>query len=194
MPKTFQVKPGIAKKLKSQSEARKTATFGQIKQGRRITKHSDKINAPLHVGDNVFIQIPGIDKAKSDLPNVIEVVIEVSDDRLHEIGTKGGILNQMYSRYKISNQNISSKICITQSFNCFRSELGTCQRTFLTKDEVPQSSVALRTTAKAQSNSHGRGFVRCNCLKGCSSNTCSCKKSGILCNSKCHSSSNCKNK
>lgn len=64
-----------------------------------MMKHSDKINAPLGVGDNVLVQIPSLDRAKSDLPNVIGVVMEVNEHGLHRIGTKNGILNQTYTRY-----------------------------------------------------------------------------------------------
>lgn len=88
----------LATKLKSQSNSRKTATFGLVKQGRKMLKRSAKTNAPINVGDNVIVQIPNVDKAKSDLPNVIGVVLEVNEHGLHRIGTNNGILSQMYTR------------------------------------------------------------------------------------------------
>ncbi|CAN0112481.1 unnamed protein product [Heterosigma akashiwo] len=50
--------------------------------------------------------------------------------------------------------------------------------------------------ARALSAYNGQGFVRCNCrAQGrCTDNRCSCKKAGLLCNSKCHSSADCANK
>lgn len=65
-----------------------------------MLKTSDKVNAPLKVGSNVLIEIPSVDKAKTDLRNIIGVVMEVNDHGLHKIGTKTGILNQTYTRYK----------------------------------------------------------------------------------------------
>ena len=39
-----------------------------------------------------------------------------------------------------------------------------------------------------------QGFVGCSCQKQCSTKHCSCVRAGMLCNSRCHSSTQCKNK
>lgn len=63
-----------------------------------MLKTSDKNNAPLQVGDNVFLKIPSVDKAKSDLPNIVGVVLEINDHGLYKIGTRSGILDHKYTR------------------------------------------------------------------------------------------------
>lgn len=89
----------LSRKLECQTNARKQAIAGLLKQGRKMMKRSDKLHPTVEVGDNVIVQIPSLDKAKSDLPNVIGVTMDVSDNGLHRIGTKSGILDQMYTRY-----------------------------------------------------------------------------------------------
>jgi len=39
-----------------------------------------------------------------------------------------------------------------------------------------------------------QGYTRCICEAGCKTNRCACKKSNVLCNLKCHSTTNCENK
>ncbi|CAK9807179.1 hypothetical protein ANTPLA_LOCUS5208 [Anthophora plagiata] len=49
-------------------------------------------------------------------------------------------------------------------------------------------------SGRKSSVSGGQGYQRCVCKGQCKSNKCKCKKSGKLCNSKCHNSLICLNK
>lgn len=63
---------------------------------KKMKATSDKNHQPVEVGDN--ITIPDGDKAKSDLRNVMGVVLEKNDE-LHKIGTRHGIINRLCCRY-----------------------------------------------------------------------------------------------
>ena len=55
--------------------------------------------------------------------------------------------------------------------------------------------LSVRQAVKELSVGGGQGFLKCNCTGGCLTNRCSCKKAGLLCNSRCHGANgNCKNK
>lgn len=65
---------------------------------------------------------------------------------------------------------------------------------FITIGQVPSTSaVSVRGAARAAGGKK-QGFVGCSCQKQCSTKHCSCVRAGMLCNSKCHSSTQCKNK
>ncbi|KAL0808279.1 hypothetical protein ABMA28_012774 [Loxostege sticticalis] len=64
-------------------------------------------------------------------------------------------------------------------------------------DDIPDKILSLRGASSESSPFGGQGFKMCNCSKSkvqCKSNRCACKKSNLLCTSKCHKASNCKNK
>ncbi|CAF1109465.1 unnamed protein product [Brachionus calyciflorus] len=55
--------------------------------------------------------------------------------------------------------------------------------------------LSVRQAVREISIGGDQGMSKCNCTGGCLTNRCSCKKSGLLCNSRCHgANSNCKNK
>ncbi|CAF0710231.1 unnamed protein product [Brachionus calyciflorus] len=55
--------------------------------------------------------------------------------------------------------------------------------------------LSVRQAVREISIGGGQGMSKCNCTGGCLTNRCSCKKSGLLCNSRCHgANSNCRNK
>ena len=45
-----------------------------------------------------------------------------------------------------------------------------------------------------QNSERNLSHPKCSCNSKCSSNRCKCKKNGVLCNSRCHSSGSCDNK
>ncbi|OWR48203.1 KRAB-A domain-containing protein 2 [Danaus plexippus plexippus] len=98
--------------------------------------------------------------------------MSVTDHNLYKLGTKYGVLNQLYSR----------------------NEFTVCEEKFVNIDEVPSRTCSLRECARKDSNLGGQGFQHCNCTGECNSNRCKCKKMHVLCNSKCHKSLSCKNK
>ena len=98
--------------------------------------------------------------------------MDVTDDNFYKVGTKSGVLSQLYSR----NQIMPTTTC------------------FLGINDVPQSNVALRTVNNETSLQGGQGFVKCSCTTKCKTNRCACRKKGLLCNSRCHNSLSCVNK
>ncbi|XP_023312526.1 KRAB-A domain-containing protein 2-like [Anoplophora glabripennis] len=74
-------------------------------------------------------------------------------------------------------------------------EFDICIQKFLEVGDVNQDiEISLRTAATKHSVGSGLGFVRYSCVKKCLANRCNCKKKQVLCNSKCHQSTPCKNK
>lgn len=125
------------------------------------------------VGQNVVIRIPDVDRGRADPRNVMAVVMSI-ENGFYKLGTKSGIIDRLYCR----------------------NELELCEQQFFTKDDVPgTASTSLRQAVGAASVSgHMQGFIKCDCKSGCKANICKCKKSGVLCNSRCHNSSSCCNK
>ncbi|VVC29399.1 Hypothetical protein CINCED_3A009966 [Cinara cedri] len=78
---------------------RKEALANSEKQAARIMTRSDKKFSAIDVGIDVVISIPDVDRGKTDLPNLIEVVLEKTEHGLYRIGTKDEILDKLYCRY-----------------------------------------------------------------------------------------------
>ncbi|XP_055931980.1 KRAB-A domain-containing protein 2-like [Argiope bruennichi] len=66
------------------------------------------------------------------------------------------------------------------------SEFNVSQKISLTKEQVPNQEISLRTTARKGAVGTGQGFYHC------SSKRCFCMKNDSLCNSKCYSSLPCR--
>ena len=64
--------------------------------------------------------------------------------------------------------------------------------TFVKKDS--NTTVSVREAVRILSMGNGQEFFKCLCTGKCQTNRCSCKKPGVLCNSKCHGSETCNNK
>jgi len=156
-------------------------------QAKRMKVASDAKFGLLDVGTSVTIPVPDIDRSKSDARNIIGkyilrflsvhflvhsagVVMEVRDD-FYKIGTKHGVLPQMYAR----------------------SQVAPCPTEFLAVENEPQISVSLRQASAKSSLVGGQVFVRCHCTQKCQTNRCLCKRKNV-CNSKCHNSLSCCNK
>ena len=77
------------------------------------------------------------------------------------------------------------KICFTLR-NCFDK----LEAKDLTVKIKLDKLVSVREAASAVDIAGGQGFLRCNCGGNCSKLICKCKKSKVLCNSRCHQSNN----
>ena len=126
-------------------EARKDSFRNLQQQAKRLKLQSNRLFPPLNIGTSVTLQIPEVDRSKSDRRNVLAVVLEVTKENLYKLGTKNGILRPLYSRNQIQQ----------------------CQQQFLEISDVPNKEIALRTCAKLQSVGSGQGFRKCSCTKGC---------------------------
>ena len=145
-------------------------------QKERMVKRSRVEIASGERGDNVAVPIPLVDRGKGDPRNILGVIIVDRDlNDLYTIAVKVGILKGTYTR----------------------NQFDLCPQRLLTLEDVSQEkTVSLRTAVIQQSSCGGQGYIHCNYngSKKCLSNRCKCFKLKVKCNSKCHSSLNCKNK
>ena len=130
---------------------------------------SEKKFLPVSVGSCVIVPVPEVDRSKIDPRNLIGVV---SEQGLYKLGTKSGIISQLYAR----------------------NQFQPCSEQFICISDVPDTMISLRSSAIAQSKGSGQGFLRCSCKQGCRTDRCRCRKRKILCSSKCHSKLSCCNK
>ena len=137
-----------------------------------MKRTSDQLHPPAKIGDSVTVAIPDVDKARGSLRNVMAVVIDVIEDNLYKLGTKDGCLKQLYTR----------------------SEFDLCAQNFISIDDVRQDKIISLRSAATNSSGKIQGYTRCQCSRHCGTNACLCRKRQLLCNSKCHKSSSCRNK
>lgn len=141
-------------------------------QAKKMMKNSAKKNPIVKIGDNVYVPIPSVDISKCDFQNLIAVILEKADG-LHTLGSRFGWIKDRFAR------------------NGFEK----CPSHFISRDDVPEIWISLRTAAgKSSIDGLTQGMLKCNCKKDCISSKCTCKKNNFLCNSRCHNSFSCKNK
>jgi hypothetical protein len=88
----------------------------------------------------VRIPVPEFDRSKVDHRNILGVVLEADQNGLYKIGTKDGTLQQLYSRNQIEPCSSSSHLAL---------------------EDIPQSSISLRTAVGADSLSGTQGIFVC---------------------------------
>ena len=151
---------------------RAAAKENLLLQANKMLRTSHKQFPPAQIGDSVRIQVPDVDRGRTDSRNVLAVVVGIEDSDFYKLANKNGTLKQLYTR----NQFVISK------------------EKLLSINEISAQEISLREAAAANSRSGGQGYTRCHCKRKCSTNKCSCKSKGLLCNSKCHNSLSCCNK
>ena len=107
-----------------------------------------------------------------DFLNLTGVVMEANPGGVYKIGTKYGVLDQLFTRNQFSP----------------------CLAKFLAISAVPEGSLSVREAARSSSIGLGQGFFKCSCTTGCTTKRCKHKKADKVCNSRYHSSNSCKNK
>lgn len=163
----------ITKKIEAVQTIRTKAKFNLEHQAEKMKAVSPNKYPNVKVGRNVRLKVPDIDRAKTDPKSIIAVVIDVQDSEFYQLGTKIGVLKQLYTQNQFTS----------------------CSEDFIKIEEVVKDKeVSLREVVGKLSLTGGQGFKKCNCVKKCSSKKCTCKSSGLLCNSKCHNSTPCCNK
>ena len=161
----------LCKKKESIDIERNLARSKQAKQAERMLSATAKRYKPAELGETVMVPVPDVDRGRSDFRSITGVITNVGQDGTYSIGTKHGVLKQSF----------------------VRSEFIPSKGSFLNIDDVPENEVTtVRKVARIDSLSSGQGFQKCTCVGDCSSNRCSCRKTGQLCNSKCHNSLSCK--
>lgn len=162
----------IFSRQKEVRKKRMSAKEGLVSQANKMLKISNLKFPAGKVGDTVKLRVPDVDRARSDPRNLLAVILEVQNGEFYQLGTKQGRLSQLYTRNQFT----------------------ICEEKFILLDDVPDLAVSLRECVRKSSLSGGQGYQRCVCKGHCKSDKCKCRKSGKLCNSKCHNSLTCLNK
>ena len=147
--------------------------IAQEQQANKMLKRSENQRPPLQVGDNVRVAIPKVDRGRADPPNMLAVITSCDDHGGYVVGTdKGRVKGSLpWNALEKCKQNV-----------------------FLSPEDVPDADLSIRQTLTKQSFGGGQGFTRCSCRAGCQNGRCKCKRSNVLCNSRCHPNIACKNK
>jgi hypothetical protein len=154
------------------SSKRVAAKENLLLQATKMLRTSKRKFPPPQIGDTVRIQVPDVDRGRTDPRNVLAVVVGIENSDFYRLANKHGTLKQLFTR----------------------NQFAICKEKLLSMDEVSTQEMSLREAASANSKSGGQGYTRCNCKRKCSTAKCSCKNKGLLCNSKCHGSLSCCNK
>lgn len=162
----------LERKKENVMAVRKLALSNLQKQANKMLDVSSAKYPMAAIGDTVRVRVPDIDRARSDGRNMLATVIEVIASNLYKLGTKQGVLNQLYSRNQFT----------------------VCKERFISPEDVPETEISLRECCRMSSKCGGQGYSRCGCKSGCKSDKCSCRKAKKLCTSKCHHSGSCSNK
>ena len=147
----------------------------QRKQAEKMLERSKKYLHPIEHGDYVTLKIPDVDKSLSSASNLICRVIDICwETSLYELVSEAGVLNTMFAHNAFDKLN-------TKDFPLIEFDLS--------------KQVSVRQAANQVDIGGGQGMVKCNCTGTCANKTCGCRKSNVLCNSRCHGKNNkCSNK
>ncbi|XP_008178928.1 uncharacterized protein LOC100574778 [Acyrthosiphon pisum] len=104
------------------------------RQAKRMKLQSDMSHPPALVqtwsvleGCNVRVKIPDVNRSKCDPQSIIAIVLEKTTDGFYRLGTKYGVLKQIYAR---------------SSFNL-------CTEKFITLSDVPDVDICLRKASES---------------------------------------------
>ena len=152
---------------------REGAKNKQHNQAEKMQQSSTMRFKKAEVGDSVMIPIPLVDRGRAEFPNAKAVVLQVEENGTYKLGTRHGVLKQLYTRNQFTP----------------------CEQQFVSIEDVPKErEISLREVANADSMGHGQGFIRCSCSTLCNNNRCKCYKNQNVCNSRCKCGFACKNK
>jgi hypothetical protein len=127
----------------------------------------------------VALKCHEVDRGNSDPQNLLCVITDVDTEKVnYKFLTQIGPLEGWFCR----NDLIIAKTVVLDWIDKVNG---------LKKEK----ELSVRSTITAISIGSGQGVVKCNCTAKCITMSCKCKKSGLLCNSKCHGgNSKCENK
>jgi len=123
---------------------REGAKSGQKQQAQKMVSLSNSRLPPVDIGTNVVVMVPDLDRGRLAPRNVLAVIVDVSSSGLYLLGTKEGLLEQLYAR----------------------NEFTTADNSFIEAHDVPSSSLSLRSASMIMSGSK-QGFVSCHCKRYC---------------------------
>jgi hypothetical protein len=140
----------------------------ETNQAEQMLAKNKKLISSFDVGDIVLAKMNYVDLGSADAPNIVCIILEKVDDKMFRLGHTSGIIAECFSFHvltRIDNSAFNLKI-----------------------EDIPDKEVTLREAIRSLSIANGQGFIVCNCVTGtCGKGTrCTCFKSGLKCNSRCH--------
>jgi len=159
---------------------RKEASLAQEKQGLTMKRQRNRGQPTIAVGTVVLVKVEDVDRGKTDSRYVPGVVVELTTHDFCRIGCKGGVLKDCYRpETLLVEHNHGPEVYNLQG---------------VLKDWSSLPKISVREALRLISPSGGQGFTKCGCNGDCSKSNCKCRKTGVLCNSRCHGGSvTCKN-
>jgi len=115
----------------------------------------------VDIGINVVVRVPDLDRGRLAPRNVLAIVVYVSSSGFYLLGTKEGLLEQLYAL----------------------NEFTTADNNFIESHDVPSSSPSLRLASMITSGSK-QASVSCYCKRYCIDKKCKCRSKNMKCNSK----------
>lgn len=142
--------PNVKKRKADILKIREISASNLKQQAEKMLQTSASKYPAAKKGDTVKVRVPDVDRGRTDGRNILAFVLEITDANLYKLGTKNGILNQLYARNQFT----------------------ICNEKFIYAEEIPQSEISLRECARKLSKTGGQGYSRC----GCKSDKCKCRK------------------
>jgi hypothetical protein len=96
----------------------------------------------VDIGTNVVVRVPDFDRGRLAPRNVLAVVVDVSSSGLYVLGTKEGLLEQLYAG----------------------NEFTAADNNFMEAHVVPSGPISLQSASMITSASK-QGFVSCRCKR-----------------------------
>ena len=122
---------------------REGARTAQFAQAECMAKRSRLDIVHGHLGDNVAVPIPLVDRGHGDSRNILGVILERNEYNMYKISVKSGILRSMYAR----------------------NQFYLCPQSFLQESDVDRTkTTTLRGAVTRESTSGGQGYVKCTVL------------------------------
>jgi len=121
---------------------REGAKSGQEQQAQKMVSLSNSRLPTVDIGTNVVVRVPDLHRGRLAPRNVLAVVVDVNSSGPYLLGTKEGLLEQLYAR----------------------NEFTTADNNFIEAHDVPSSSLSLRSASMIKSGSK-QGFVSCHCKR-----------------------------
>ncbi|XP_053309752.1 KRAB-A domain-containing protein 2-like [Spea bombifrons] len=80
------------------SRKRAAAKENLVLQANKMLRTSQKQFPPAQIGDSVRIQVPDVDRGRTDSRNVLAVVVGIEDSDFYKLANKNGTLKQLYTQ------------------------------------------------------------------------------------------------
>jgi hypothetical protein len=134
-------------------------------------------------GDVVLVSLDDVDHTKVEGTNLAGVVVLINKDKSTcRVAVKQGVLHQAYVYHCLKPVPVASN-------NLDVMDLRDAYENWRSLHRITEREAAHYTSLVG-----GQEIIHCNCRGSCTTNSCSCRKAGRLCSSRCHrNSKHCEN-